>query len=972
MLRSFIRMLKRRKLVLFLSAIILLLGIYSYVTMPKQEMPDLVVPLTVVEVIAPGVSADEMVELTEPINNVFDEYKEVEYVQSVVLDNVMIAQVYYDFSTRDTKEVTSRIEEDVLRLDLGDRITNISFRTDFNIPHVVYAFSGAEHRYLVQEAELLREEILRLDNVNSVSMDNPIVDYVDVLVPNQSLAFVSIVDVYGILYANSQSIPLGSINEIPVTIDSAFDEVSDIENLVIGSRVSPETGEVIPIYLKSVSSIELRQMEGKKYFYNGDEAVFLTVLFDEDIDHSIVGKELKQIVEEFESTAEITEMNFGPDYVDYQIGQAMSSLLICILIVMVVVLIGLGLRNSIAIAIIIPIIVFGTIFTIDLLGYKLERVSIAGIIISIGILVDNSIVVSDAIQYNLDSGKKVFTSAIMAVRDNSVAILASTLTTMAAFIPLILLPGLAGQMAKSLPITVMIAIGLSYIFSVTVTPVLATYLFKKRKRRTRRSTVYWIGSAYQYPKQIVYLSFMMFFVALFFVVKMQPIDIFPADEKTEFYINYRSQDTSLEATSELAQEIANVLDNEESIEDYYYSVGGGLPAFSGTTTSVNEVNNEGRFFVKSDVSFDEVEELVDSLSKTFKFENAEVEVRQIELGMSSAPIELSVTSPDLEYLLAVSTQLDSVLKNHEEVESYSIRETQYYDKYTFEVNRGVLTSLGATLIELQNFIYVNLNGLSIPAFYMNDELVNIYVHSDVTDIEQLLELEFKGSPLSALLNYSEEEAAETIYMQNNEHQLYVKITPNIMQTLRLENDIIDYLNLYDVTVSREGDSKLVGTLFGDLGTALLLVVVLIYLILFIQFNSFLQPFIVFLTIPLSLVGSFAMMIAFDTPISLMAMLGIISLIGVVVNTGILLVEYINKAVKKGLSVQEACVQAVQRRFRAIVLASTTTVLGLLPMMINGGEFFSPLAIVFIGGIISSMVLTIFVVPSFYILLRKST
>jgi len=657
--------------------------------------------------------------------------------------------------------------------------------------------------------------------------------------------------------------------------------------------------------------------------------------------------------------------------VDEQISQAMISLLYCVLIVVIVVLVGLGVRNALSIAITIPIIAFATILTIDIMGYELQRVSIAGIVISIGILVDNSIVISDAIQHYLDSGVDVFKASKQAIKDNSFAILASTLTTVAAFIPLTLLPGLAGQMAKSLPITVMTAVVLSYIFAMIVTPVIATLLFKPRVRKNKKQGQY-LGKilrvVLKVPRLVLFSSVLLLLLSGYLVYKNQPIDIFPADEKSEFYIDFQADDNISDSARTLAIEVSEVLDSYEEITRYYYSLGGNLPSFSSTTRPVNELPNEGRFYVHTDLKFTEIKDLVGDLNNDFKSINGNINANQMTLGIASAPVEMSIISSDLEYLQSVSKSLEIMLEESNDVSSYVLNQTSMYDTYRLSVNREALAASNVQLIELQSFIYSNLNGLKLDSFLLDDTRTDIFIESSVSSLEELMSLDYNGIEISNYINVYLEESFEQINKYNEKYQVKIEITPMNIDKFELESDTKAFLSRFDVEVVTGGDTELANTIFGDIGTAAVLAVVLIYVIMFIQFNSFRKPLIVFLTIPLSLIGSFTMMLIFDTPISLTSLLGIVSLVGVVVNTGILLVEYITKAMSRGLSKIDACVEAVGRRIRPILLASTTTVLGLIPLAINGGEFFRPLAIVFIGGIISSTFLTIFVVPSLYIIL----
>ncbi len=963
--------LRRRKLVIFLSLLLLGAGLYSYITIPKQEMPDMVVPMAVVQVVAPGLSANEMESITSELEKVFSSYDEIDYYTTLTLDNVIIGKLNYDFEVDDFNETSERIKSELLGLDFGDTVQSISFRTNFDIPHIVYALSGGDINKLESVAVELEATIMDFDNVKTTKITESIEPYISLKLNSESLQVISITDIYSLIKANSESIPLGMIEGNTLRIDGKFTSISELGSIFISYSQDPISLELYPIYLKDIAEIEIKEYEQKEFYHDGKRVIFLEVYFKEDIDFSILGKDLRENINSFVTDVEITEMNYIPDYVDEQISQAMISLLYCVLIVVVVVLIGLGVRNALSIAITIPIIAFATILTIDIMGYELQRVSIAGIVISIGILVDNSIVISEAIQHYLDAGVDVYKASKQAIKDNSIAVLASTLTTVAAFIPLTMLPGLPGQMAKSLPITVMTAIVISYIFAMIVTPVIATLLFKPRIRKKKKQKLLLsrvLRTVLKVPRLVLLTSVLSLILTGYLVYKNQPIDIFPADEKSEFYIDFKSNEGTSDSAKLLATDVIEVLDTYEGINRYYYSLGGNLPQFSSTTQPINELPNEGRFYVHTDLAFSDISDLLDELNNDFRFIDGDVNASQMTLGIASAPVEMSITSSDLQYLTSVSRSLEEMLSESSDVSSFVLNQTSISDTYRLRVNREALASNNVQLIELQSFIYSNLNGLKLDSFLLDDISTDIYIESTVDSIEELMLLNYNGVEISNFISVYLEESFGQIYKYNEKYQVSIEIIPMNIDKIELESNTKEFLSSFEVEIVTGGDTELANTIFGDIGTAAVLAVVLIYVIMFIQFNSFRKPLIVFLTIPLSLIGSFTMMLIFDTPISLTSLLGIVSLVGVVVNTGILLVEYITKAMANGLSKLDACIEAVGRRIRPILLASTTTVLGLIPLAINGGEFFRPLAIVFIGGIISSTFLTIFVVPSLYIIL----
>ena len=295
-------------------------------------------------------------------------------------------------------------------------------------------------------------------------------------------------------------------------------------------------------------------------------------------------------------------MLFLPDYVDSQINDVFYSLLIAILVVMVIVFIGIGFRNSFLIILTIPLIIFGTIAVLYLFGFELHKLTIVGLIISIGILVDNSIVITEGIKLNIDQGLNKLSSAKKAITDNSIPVLSSTLTTIAAFIVLVLLPGFLGKMISSMPLTVIIAISLSYIVSMILSPILATLVLKEPKvKKEIRVSVHekniraMIGFTIKYPLLWIFVGVASLVLSVYFAFDTLPIELYPNDERSVLYIDIENEVLGdLESTVELNSDVIDIFKNNPHVENYSTSIGGNLPNFHFSAYLINERKQNSR------------------------------------------------------------------------------------------------------------------------------------------------------------------------------------------------------------------------------------------------------------------------------------------------------------------------------------------------------------------------------------------
>jgi len=298
-------------------------------------------------------------------------------------------------------------------------------------------------------------------------------------------------------------------------------------------------------------------------------------------------------------------------------------------------------------------------------------------------------------------------------------------------------------------------------------------------------------------------------------------------------------------------------------------------------------------------------------------------------------------------------------------------------KYTISYNFDEMSSAFISKAEIDSIIAIHLNGLDLNIFQFNNETINVNLDSTITSPNDLLTLNITSSvtevtyPLSTFISIAEKTDYVVINRLNNKNVVILDLYPKDIDNIKLENNIKEITEDYDtlgVTISYGGENQMFDEISEDLIRASVIAVVLIFIIMFVQFNNFVKPLIIFLTIPLSFTGSFLFLWIFNSPITATALVGMVSLLGVTVNTGILLVEYITRHHNNGSDVKNACIDSVYLRFRPIILTSVTTILGLIPLLLTGGNFFRPLAITFMGGLVTSTLITIFLVPSVYYLI----
>ena len=990
----------RRKLIILLFTLILGYGIYSFFVIPKQEMPSIESTNMVITITAPGVNASDIEdEIVSDIEKLIMTYDDVDNVKSIIYDNYCVIFVMFRYSTNNTSFLSAEIFDKINELSLSSNISDISYTSEFEDPHIIFAVHSdtLNDEELLNYSDSFKNDLLLIDEIKKVEIDSVFNKEIFITLNTTLLDLygLSLSDIYTIIYANSIDIPLGGISTIDGTIsissNSTIDDISELENMII----IPEIVGISPqIQLSDLGTIEMINTNSKIYEFNNDQAIFLSIYFQKDIDFTRIGDELittkeKYLLEKDDNDLSISEMLFLPDYVNKQINNVFYSLLVAVVIVMLVVLVGIGFRNSLLIIITIPLVIFTTISILYLANYELHKLTIVGLIVSIGILVDNSIVITEGIKRNLDIGLTKIEGAKKAIFDNWGPVLSSTLTTIAAFIVLVLLPGFLGKIVSSMPLTVIIAISLSYIVSMVLSPVIATIFLKKQiPGNTKKNSIHernirkLIGVTVRFPILWIGLSITFLIGTVFFAFKYQEIDLYPNDERSVLYIDIENNVLGdLWSTEELKKEITNILDENNHVLYYASSVGGNLPNFHLSAKYINERPHIGRIYVDFDYNEKELFSYKKQLEEELeKIENASITVNFLELSPPISPLQITLKSDDISSLDSVSSDIYAKIMDLDSVKTYNLTKNIKSSKYIIVYDHEKISNHFLLKVQIDELIASSINGFDLNVFTYNNETININLNSDVTIIEDLLNLNIYSDVLEAYFPLSTFISIETIVDYSIINRLdntgvnFIDLSftddSNLIDLEKDVKEIIDNQELNGVTINYGGENEMFDEISGDLIRASIIALVLIYIIMYIQFDSFIKPLIVYLTIPLSFSGSFLFLIIFNSPFTATSLVGMVSLIGITVNTGILLVEYISRHHLNGNNTKQACIDAVHLRFRPIMLTSLTTILGLIPLLITGGNFFQPLAITFMGGIVTSTILTLFLIPSVYYMIYK--
>ena len=995
-------LLHNRYIVVFFLAIIVLLGGISYYLVPKQENPDTSIAVALVTTIYPGASPEEVEEyVTDKLEDAIGQLANVDYTTSMSMESASAVIVYYTTDVT-IDQVESKLRECVsdVQGDLPDMCQTSTVKTDLvSNNQFIISLSGEDYssEELVAYADTIKDQLEDIDHVASVSIEGASTKQVVVEADIQKLQSynVSIENILSLMQAQNLNIPAGSIaydsGTVTVTSDGLFTSLSDIENTVIGGA----DDSLSFVKLKDVANVYVENTSDKHYEQDGKGCILLVGKFDDGVNAVNVGKDVRSqintIKKQLPENLDFHEVMYAPEAISENINGFILNLIESVLLIMVVVLIGVGIRNALVISTALPISVLVTFTVMYLLNIEFQFISIAALIISLGILVDNAVVISEAIQQRMNAGQEKEEAIVGGVKETWLPVLTSTLTTIVTFSIIYFIPGTIGKVAGTIPTVVITSLIASYIMAMCGIPVLAYFFFKpeKEKENKKPNPVHrffdrLLGIGLRYPKRTLVFSFATLGVAALLATQLG-MQFFPYSSKPVIYLDVSGETMNLDATEKVIDQVEDVLKEDELVAHYTTAIGGGLPSFFISVPSMNDADNAGRIMLELDEDalkkVGSTEKAAKQLQEEIneKVTGASIEVKCLEYSLpADDKIVYTVSGDDLDEINAFAAQMVEDLSQIEG--TTNVRDTSVNAQYEYKVSLDSerLSSYGLLKYDVVKQLNTSLMGATASTYTGAEDEMDIVVRAKVDSLEQLKNLPISGSvsDTHVLLGQVADITLEpTIPLINHYNgKRYVNVLSGVQSGYvsgtiesKFEKQYLDKMDSEGLTIVEQGEMSNMMTLVGNLIKAAGVAILIIYIILLLQFKDFGKPLNILTSIPLSLIGCCFGLWILNMNIQAMALLGIVALFGIVVNNGILLIEVIDEKRRNGESVREACRSAVAARFRPIMISSVTTCIGLVPLIVSQDPMSAPMAVTLLFGLLFSTILTMVVVPTIYYL-----
>ncbi|MDR1960967.1 MAG: efflux RND transporter permease subunit [Gracilibacteraceae bacterium] len=992
---------RHKQMVALFAALLLFGGAASYLSLRRQENPAVTAPVVLVQCVYPGAApADVEKSVLRPLENALAALQGVKHLESVAMPNAGLVRVYLlDMSDADIREKYNEIRDCVSRAeaDLPAEAEKPVVQTDLTSAYgLVLALSSvAAPPSALHEAALDIESALRrIPGVTEVSLTGEAEEEILVQMDMTKMEQYDLAPqtLASIIAAGNASLPGGNLDlggySLPVRLDSEYESVADLLDIVVA--VAPDTG--LPVYLRHVATVtRAERPESERALAGSEPAVLIAVKYAEDGNIVSIGRaaraETQRLAAAVAPAMTLAVLTDQAVFTEEAINLFLQNFLMAVLLVVLVVWLVMGLRSALIVSFPIALVVAAVLGTMLFLDIPLHQVSVASLIISLSLLVANGIVASDNIYLFLEEGRDRFTACTEGVRQVVTPILTSTLTTIASFLPLALMQGVAGKFAYSLPILVSVALLMSFFTALTVTPAGAHKYLRLKKSNDRQNARYftgWLNRALNHPGRVT----LAFAAALAFSALMIPglgVQIFPPLERDQYALEITAPSGfTTEATEGLALRVSALLAAEPSVRDFACVTGGGLPKYNMTFVPAQQGAHKAEFLVNGDRS--EAAAVAERISRAVP--NAIPRVKFLEFNMPQVyPVGIRVSGDDMAVLRRVAEEVEALVAPLDSVQSAEISSGQQSYELRQTVNEEKAALAGITNYEIAAAVRLAVNGAEVSRLKEDDlrrDPIPIILRAaaDQMDSREALDRIFLTSqvtgahvPLRRLVRTETATALSRITRHDFERTVTVGLFPaegaGVGAVIASCRDALrDYALPEGYTLSFGGENEFTSDTLGSMVMPALLAVLIIYVVLALQFGNLVSPLIIMGTIPLSFIGIICGLRLFGYPIGFMALLGAVSLMGVVVNNGIVLLSHVQAKRQEGASPREAVFAAAVVRLRPIVIGMVTTVISLLPMMLAGGTLWAPLATTVIMGMLVSTLSTMFVIPCLYCLIYQ--
>ncbi|GAB3797289.1 efflux RND transporter permease subunit [Spirosoma humi] len=994
-------------------------GIYSLLTMPRREDPKITIRTGLVVAFFPGANSAQVEDqVTRKLEQYLFGYAEVrkEKTYSTTRDGAVVINVELEENVKNPDIFWSKLRHELNQakaLDLPQGVQGPILNTDFgDTVALLIGIESSQLSYTELSDYLKRiEDGLRTNKaVSKIRRYGEQKEQITITASSQQLAQYGIkwTQVVQVLQAQNAIKATGNVkteqSQVPLYAQGYYNTEQEVANQVIGTT---PTGSVIR--LGDVAAIKRQYAEPTSTIsVNGQRALMLSVEMQEGNNIVQFGDQvavkLAEIQRNLPSSIKLTTVVNQPQVVQRSVSDFIREFFLAIVSVVIVTIILLPFRIAAVAAMAIPVTVAVTFALLHTFGIELHQVSLAALIVVLGMVVDDAIVIADNYVELLDEGVERWTAAWRSASDLVVPVLTATATIIASFLPMIILTGSVGEFIFSLPITVSIALASSFIVAMLLTPFLCFTFIKKglhqgidagkeRTKPKKKSLLDYMQDGYDRAigwcidhRTATLILAVVSIAASGLLFKGIRQKFFPAAERNQFVVEiWMPTGTKLDRTKEAVAKLENLIKQDNRVENYASFIGTSAPRFYYNFSPEPPVTNYGQLLINTKTD-EQTETLAEELTNKVAalIPEGTPRVRLMQQGaLTIAPVEVRIIGNDLRELKRIGSQIQAIVRKAPG--STLVRTDFKEDYYGVGIDlKDEANRLGFTTSGVATSIYTGFSGAPISVLYEGDQPVNLVLQLDEESRRNFTDLENtyinspvtgNSVPLRQIATLRPEWQTGRIMHRNGVRTLTVQsetdrntLPSEVLKAIQPQIARLQLPVGYSIQYGGEDENR--KATFSQMVGALGISLVLIFLILLFQFRNLKESLVVMASIPLSLFGALLGLILTGNPFGFTAFMGLISLSGIVVRNAIILVDYANELIRKGMDIRTAAIEAGKRRLRPIFLTTMAAAIGVVPMILSGSPMWSPLASVLAVGVIFSMLMALLVIPVLFVLSVK--
>ena len=993
---------------------IAVMGLFSVTRLGIDLMPDIETNAIMVMTAYSGASAEDIENnVTKPLENSLNGVDHLKHITSASKENISVITLEFEYGT-DIDVATNDVRDKLdMVTTLPDGVTNpiiFKFSTDM-IPILILGVTAEESMpglYKILDDQVATP-LARVSGVGTVSVSGiaqrEIQVYCD---PNKLEAYgLSIETISEAIAAANRSTPGGTFdvgsNTYSLRVDQEFDDPSEMLDIVVGHNGTA------PIYLRDVARVQDTVEERTQETYNNGEKGGMIVVQKRSGANSVavaqgVQEQLKTIMPSLPSDVGIYTIVDTSDNIISTVKSLRDTIATTFILVMIVVFIFLGRwRATFVIVFTIPISLLAALVYLLATGETLNVISMSSLSISIGMVVDNAIVVLENITTHVDRGSRPRQAAIFATKEVGVSVVASTLTTIAVFLPLTMISGMAGVLFNSLGWMVSITLTVSTIAAITFTPVLCSLMMKQNPTKawfqgkidavmSRFNNFYGgiLNWCVHHRKTVLLAAMVLFFGTIVGLTPKLSTEFFPVQDNARIGVTIQLPvGTAQEITRDLALEISDRF-RKEYPEIITVNLTEGQ---ADTDNAFASMQDNGTHYISMNISLVEKTERERTLTeigdgmRAILNEYPEIRTYNVNVSgqhggvMGQSGVDVEIYGYDFNTTDELAQQVSDMMRTLPGCSEVTISRDEYTPEYHVDFDREKLSLNGLDVTTAAMYLRNRING-SVNSYYREDgDEYDIRVRYDrkfresVEDIENITIYNSQGKGIKVRDLGVVKEAYTPPTIDRKDRERYVTVSGVVADGYAM-GDLVEEVQAGMMNIDMPAGYiwSLGGTFedqqdtFSDLATLMALMIILVFVIMASQFESLTYPFVIMFSMPFAVVGVLIGLVTTNTPMGVMALLGVLMLMGIVVNNGIVLVDYTNLCRERGQSIYDAVVTAGRSRLRPILMTTLTTVLGMIPMAVGtgvGAEMWNSLGMSVAWGLSFSTLITLILIPTLY-------